>query len=75
MTRDEAYALLKENLHNKNLIKHCLAVEAVMRKLADYFSEDEKNGDWLAYYMTSTMTRRPVNRKSIASWEERCWRK
>ena len=42
MTRDEAYALLKENLHNKNLIKHCLAVEAVMRKLADYFSEDRE---------------------------------
>ncbi|NLJ84229.1 MAG: HDIG domain-containing protein [Halanaerobiaceae bacterium] len=42
MTRDEAYALLKENLHNKNLIKHCLAVEAVMGKLADYFGEDRE---------------------------------
>ena len=42
MKREEAYAVLEENLHNKNLIKHCLAVEAVMRKLAGYFGEDEE---------------------------------
>ncbi|MDD4767149.1 MAG: HDIG domain-containing protein [Desulfotomaculaceae bacterium] len=40
MNRDEAYALLKKNLTNKNLINHSLAVEAVMRRLAEHFNED-----------------------------------
>ncbi|MCP6718158.1 MAG: HDIG domain-containing protein [Patescibacteria group bacterium] len=40
MTRDQALSLLKENLKNNNLIKHCLAVEAVMRSLAQKFNED-----------------------------------
>ncbi len=40
MTREEAYALLKQHLKNKNLIKHSLAVEAVMKHLARYFNED-----------------------------------
>jgi len=34
MTRDEALALLQEHLKNKNLVKHCLSVEACMRALA-----------------------------------------
>jgi putative nucleotidyltransferase with HDIG domain len=34
MNRDEALNLLTAHLHNKNLIKHCLAVEACMRALA-----------------------------------------
>jgi len=34
MTRDEALVLVKKYLKNKNLIKHCLAVEACMRVLA-----------------------------------------
>jgi putative nucleotidyltransferase with HDIG domain len=34
MNREEAYKLLKENLFNNNLLKHCLAVEAIMRGLA-----------------------------------------
>jgi putative nucleotidyltransferase with HDIG domain len=38
--RTEALKELKENLSNKNLINHCLAVEAVMRRLARYFDED-----------------------------------
>lgn len=42
MTREEALSLLKENLQNKNLIKHSLAVEAVMRGLARHFSENEE---------------------------------
>jgi len=41
MTREQSLALLKQNLSNQNLIKHCLAVEAVMRALARYFHEDE----------------------------------
>ncbi|MDP3044707.1 MAG: HDIG domain-containing protein [Bacillota bacterium] len=40
MNREEAYALLKENLTNKNLLNHSLAVEAVMRRLAVNFDED-----------------------------------
>ncbi len=42
MTREEGLKLLKENLSNQNLIKHCLAVEAIMRALAFYFGEDEE---------------------------------
>jgi len=40
MEREKALALLKENLKNKNLLKHCLAVEAAMRALAKRFNED-----------------------------------
>lgn len=42
MNREEAFKLLKENLTNQNLIKHCLAVEAIMRALARHFNEDEE---------------------------------
>jgi len=37
MNRDEALKLIHENVSNKNLIKHMLAVEAVMRQLARHF--------------------------------------
>lgn len=40
MNRDEALSLLKKNLKNKNLFNHSLAVEAVMRRLAEHFNED-----------------------------------
>ena len=42
MTREEGFNLLKQNLQNQNLIKHCLAVEAIMRALARHFGEDEE---------------------------------
>ncbi|WP_027364938.1 HD domain-containing protein [Desulfotruncus alcoholivorax] len=42
MTRDEADQLLKQHMKNKNLIKHSLAVEACMRRLARRFGEDEE---------------------------------
>ena len=42
MTREEAYALLKQHLKNRNLQKHCLAVEAAMAHFAEYFGEDEE---------------------------------
>lgn len=42
MTYEQALRLLKQNLSNQNLIKHCLAVEAVMRALAQRFSEDQE---------------------------------
>jgi len=44
MTREEALKILKENLFNQNLIKHSLAVEAIMRALARHFDED--GGKW-----------------------------
>ncbi len=42
MTREKALELLKANIQNQNLIKHCLAVEAIMRALACYFNEDKE---------------------------------
>ncbi|MDN5348508.1 MAG: uncharacterized protein PWP65_2073 [Clostridia bacterium] len=42
MKRNEALNLLKKHVKNKNLLKHSLAVEAVMRALARHFGEDEE---------------------------------
>jgi putative nucleotidyltransferase with HDIG domain len=41
-TRKEAFELLKEFNQNESLIKHALAVEAVMRYFADKFGEDQE---------------------------------
>jgi putative nucleotidyltransferase with HDIG domain len=41
LSRDDALQLVKQHVANKNLIKHMLAVEAVMRRLARRFGEDE----------------------------------
>ncbi len=41
ISREEAFNLIKQNVSNKNLVKHCLAVEAIMRALAQKFDEDE----------------------------------
>jgi uncharacterized protein len=41
MDRDDALKLLHENLKDKNLLKHCYASEAVMRRLARETGEDE----------------------------------
>jgi uncharacterized protein len=40
MTRQEALNLVQEKIQNKNLVNHCLAVEAVMKGLAENFNED-----------------------------------
>lgn len=40
MERSEAFDLLKQHLKNKNLFKHSLAVEAIMRAAAQSFGED-----------------------------------
>ncbi len=42
MTRNEALNSIKANVENKNLIKHMLATEAIMRALAQRFGEDEE---------------------------------
>ena len=41
MTRDEAWEILSEHTTNPNLVKHMLAVEAVMRAYARRHGEDE----------------------------------
>lgn len=40
INRDNALDLLEENLSNRNLVRHCLATEAVMRGLAENRGED-----------------------------------
>lgn len=40
MTKEEAINFLKENIQTQNLIKHSLAVGAIMRALAEKFGED-----------------------------------
>ncbi|MCR4409866.1 MAG: HDIG domain-containing protein [Candidatus Saccharicenans sp.] len=42
MNREEALELVKQHLHNKNLVKHCLAVEACMKGLARRLGGDEE---------------------------------
>lgn len=41
MEREEALSLVKQEVKTKNLIKHMLAVEAVMSSLAGKFNQDE----------------------------------
>ena len=41
MDRKDALKILEEKIKNKNLIKHSLAVEICMKKLAEKFGEDE----------------------------------
>ena len=45
MNRDEAYKLLQEMMSNKNLIRHGLAVEAIMRALCNYLKDRESGND------------------------------
>lgn len=40
LTRDPAYRMVMEKIGANNLLKHILAVEAGMRRLAEYFHED-----------------------------------
>ena len=40
LTRTEAYTLVEQKIGVNNLLKHILAVEAGMRRLAEHFSED-----------------------------------
>jgi putative nucleotidyltransferase with HDIG domain len=55
LTRNQAIEILNNHLKNKNLFRHCLAVEAAMKGLARYFNENEEkwglvgllhDGDW-----------------------------
>jgi putative nucleotidyltransferase with HDIG domain len=40
MNREDALSLLKQHLKNKNLVKHCLAVEACMKAVAVRLGHD-----------------------------------
>jgi putative nucleotidyltransferase with HDIG domain len=40
MNREEAFELIKKHLKNKNLIKHCLAVESCMKAVAARLGQD-----------------------------------
>ena len=40
MNREQALELVEQHLKNRNLVKHCLAVEACMRDFALHFGED-----------------------------------
>ncbi len=42
MTRKEVLDSVNENVENKNLVKHMLATEAIMRALARHLGEDEE---------------------------------
>jgi putative nucleotidyltransferase with HDIG domain len=40
--RESALALLRQHVKQENLVRHCLATEAIMRALARRFSDDEE---------------------------------
>lgn len=42
LTRKEAFDLLKKNLRTENLIKHSLAVEAILQEMAKKLSQDKE---------------------------------
>jgi putative nucleotidyltransferase with HDIG domain len=42
ITREEAYALLQKNIRTKNLLKHSLAVEAILSTMAQRLGEDQE---------------------------------
>ena len=42
MTRDEAFAIVHEHVHNPALVQHMLAVEAAMQAYAARFGEDDR---------------------------------
>lgn len=42
LTREEAFGLLRKEVQNENLVKHCLATEAIMRKVAERLGEDRE---------------------------------
>ena len=45
MTKDQALELLHSKMQSQNLRKHCYAVAAVMKTLAEYFAKTDKSTD------------------------------
>jgi putative nucleotidyltransferase with HDIG domain len=46
MSREKALTLLKKYVKNENLIRHALAVEAVMKKLCEHFGKTDELNKW-----------------------------
>jgi len=46
MTREQALTILKQYTKNENLIRHALAVEAVMKKMAEHFGKTDDIEKW-----------------------------
>jgi len=42
LSREKAMELIKQHVKRKNILKHMLATEAVMKELAKKFNEDEE---------------------------------
>jgi putative nucleotidyltransferase with HDIG domain len=72
LTHNQAIEILNSHLKNKNLFRHCLAVEAVMRSLACFFNENEEkwglvgllhDGDW-----EETKDNHQEHTKKIVEW-------
>ncbi len=42
LTREMAFQIVDTNIENKNLVRHCVAVEAAMRAIARHFNQDEE---------------------------------
>jgi putative nucleotidyltransferase with HDIG domain len=42
MTRDQALELIRKHIKNENMVKHCLAAEAVMAALAERLGQDRE---------------------------------
>ena len=42
LNREEAFDLLKRHVKDERFVKHCIAVEAIMRRLAKRLGEDEE---------------------------------
>jgi len=40
LTRDEALNLVKDHVNKRNIVYHMIAVEAIMRSVAEHFGED-----------------------------------
>jgi len=45
MNREEALQLVKEKVSKENLIKHMLAVEAIMKETAEFLGDDKEKWD------------------------------
>jgi hypothetical protein len=71
LNRDDAYNLLTKYLKNKNLIKHSLAVEALMKALAKKFNENEQI--WritgLLHDLDWEMTQNEPEKHSLVAYE------
>jgi putative nucleotidyltransferase with HDIG domain len=55
MTREDSKKLLSEHMKNENLIKHCVAVAAIMEGLADYFIAKGKEPDKENWFTTGLL--------------------